>query len=119
MEYFNEILHAYTCQHFLTTCMHNSKFNGRGFAEHQILICDQVLKMLITPLVYLVQTLYTYVFKHCPATGMQTGDEASPSIILAGEALLVKMLITLEPCGAFGSNFEYLCILTSHWYTKR
>ena len=27
------------------------------------------------------------------------GNEASPSIILAGRALLVKMLITLEPHG--------------------
>ena len=43
---------------------------------------------------------------------MKKGDEASPSIILDGQALLVKMLITLEPRGAFGSNFEYLCILT-------
>ena len=43
---------------------------------------------------------------------MRNGDEASPSIILAGQALLVKMLIPLEPCGAFGSNFVYLCILT-------
>ena len=36
---------------------------------------------------------------------MGNGDEASPSIILAGLALLVKMLIILEPCGSFGSNF--------------
>ena len=52
---------------------------------------------------------------------MQKGDEASPSIILAGRALLVKMLITLKPHGIFGSNFVYLCILTlsSHWYEKR
>ena len=75
---------------------------------------------------------------------MQKGDESSPSIILAGRALsvkmlitlephgifgsnfvylyiLVKMLITLEPRGAFCSNFEYLCILTlsSYWYAKR
>ena len=42
---------------------------------------------------------------------MQKGDEASPSIILAGRALLVKMIITLEPHGIFGSNFVYLCIL--------
>ena len=27
---------------------------------------------------------------------MQNGDEASPSSILAGQAVLVKMLITLE-----------------------
>ena len=51
------------------------------------------------------QTVYTYVFEHCPATGMQKSDEASPSIILAGRAILVKMLITLEPHGIFGSNF--------------
>ena len=51
---------------------------------------------------------------------MQKGDEASPSIILAGRALLVNMIITLEPHGEFGSNFVYLCILTlsSHWYEK-
>ena len=51
---------------------------------------------------------------------MQKGDEASPSIILAGRALLVKMFITLEPDGIFGLNFVHLCILTlsSHWYEK-
>ena len=51
---------------------------------------------------------------------MKTGDEASPSIILAGRDLLVKILKTLEPDGIFGSNFVYFCILTmsSHWYEK-
>ena len=34
--------------------------------------------------------------EHCPATDIQNGDEASTSIILAGRALLMKMLITLE-----------------------
>ena len=55
------------------------------------------------------------------STGTQNGDEASPSTILAGRALLVKMLITLEPRGTFGSNFAFLCILTlsGHWYAKR
>ena len=50
----------------------------------------------------------------------EKGDKASPSIILAGRALLVIMLITLEPHNIFGSNFVYLCILTlsSHWYEK-
>ena len=42
---------------------------------------------------------------------MKKCDEASPSIILVGQALFVKMLITLEPDGIFGSNFVYLCIL--------
>ena len=35
---------------------------------------------------------------------MQNGDEASLSINLVGLALLVKMLITLEPRGIIGSN---------------
>ena len=43
---------------------------------------------------------------------MRNGDGASPTIILAGLALLVKMLITLELGGSFGSNFLYLCIST-------
>ena len=42
---------------------------------------------------------------------MKKGDEASPSIILAGPALLVKMVITLEPHYAFGSNFEYYSLV--------
>ena len=52
---------------------------------------------------------------------MQKGDENSQSIIFAGHALLVKMLITLEPHRKFGSNFAYLCflILSSHWYDKK
>ena len=53
-------------------------------------------------MVYLVKILYTFVLSHCPAAGMQNSDEASPSIILAGLALLVRMLINLEPCGSFG-----------------
>ena len=51
---------------------------------------------------------------------MKKCEEASLSIILAGRAILMKMLITLEPDGLFGSNFVYFCILTlsSHWYEK-
>ena len=42
---------------------------------------------------------------------MQNGDEASPSIILAGRALLVKMLITVKPHGIYiGSNFVYIYV---------
>ena len=51
-------------------------------------------------------------FEHCPATDMQNGDEASPSIIFAGQALLIKMLINLELRGIFCSNSVYYCILT-------
>ena len=62
----------------------------------------------------------TYVVKHCPATAMQIGDEASSSIILVDGALLVKMFITLVQHDIFCSNFVYLWILTlsSHWYEK-
>ena len=59
-------------------------------------------------MVYFVQILYSYVFLYCPATGMKKCDEASPSIILAGRALLVTMHITLEAEGIFGSNFVHL-----------
>ena len=48
MEYFDKILHTYTCQHYLSTAMHYSLFGGRGFAEHQLKIWDQLVKMLIT-----------------------------------------------------------------------
>ena len=49
---------------------------------------------------------------------MENGDEASPSIILAGRALLMKMLMTIEPRGIFCSSFVYYCILTlsNRWY---
>ena len=42
------------------------------------------------------------------------------TIILAGQTLLVKMLITLVPHGIFCLNCVYLCILTlsSHCYEK-
>ena len=54
---------------------------------------------------------------------MQNGDEASPSINLAGQALLVKMLITLEPHDIFSSNFASLytlhCLDTSMQKQRR
>ena len=46
---------------------------------------------------------------------MQNSDEASPSIILAGQALIVKMLITLEPQGIFGSYFILLGFTDHHF----
>ena len=41
---------------------------------------------------------------------MQNGDEALPSIILAGRGILVKMLITFEPYHIFWSKFAYIYI---------
>ena len=59
-------------------------------------------------------------FEHFLATYMQNVDEASPSIILAGLALLMKMRITLGLCGIFLLKFVYYCILTlsNRWYVK-
>ena len=79
-------------------------------ASPSIILAGQafLVKMLI-PLELCVafgSTLHTYVFKHCPATGMQNGDEVSPSIIWQ-----IKILITLGPHDIFCSNFVYLCIL--------
>ena len=47
-------------------------------------------------MVYLDQSLHTYVLSDCLATGMQNGDEALPSSILACRGNLVKVHITLE-----------------------
>ena len=52
-------------------------------------------------MVYLDQTLHTYLFLNCPDTGMQNNDEALSGIILAGQGLLVNMLITLKSHGIF------------------
>ena len=51
-------------------------------ASPNIILAGQALlvKMLIT---LEMQIVYTYVFLHCPATGIKKGDEASPNIILA------------------------------------
>ena len=47
---------------------------------------------------------------------MQNGDEASPSIILDSQGLLVKMLITVEPHGIF---IQMLHTYTFKHYVKR
>ena len=70
---------------------------------------------------------FIYINKICIVQPLlcKKGDEASPSIILAGQALLVKIVITLESHGIFGSNFVYfyiimyILIVSSHWYEKK
>ena len=44
---------------------------------------------------------YLYILILSSHPGMQNGDESLSSIILAGQGLLVKMNITLEPHGIF------------------
>ena len=46
--------------------------------------------------------MHIHTFLHCLYTGMQNGDEASPSISPVGRGqLLLKMLIIFEPHGIF------------------
>ena len=59
---------------------------------------------------YFKHILHTYTFDHFLDTGMQIGDEALPSICLAGRGQLVKMLITLKPHGIFDQFLQ-----TSHF----
>ena len=46
-------------------------------------------------MVYCDQTLHTFTFEQCLVTGLQNGNEASPSIGSAGRCLLAVMLIVL------------------------
>ena len=50
-------------------------------------------------MVYFDQISHTYTIYHCLDTGMQNGDEASPSISAADSAQLMKMFLTLEVLG--------------------
>ena len=143
-------------------------FDGRGFAEHQLKIWDQLVKMLITlkpcgmfgsKFVHLCiltffshwyakrrrgftehhfgwsssfsenvhnsWTTWYFWFKFCILTYFnivqplvcKTVTRLHRASFWPVKLCLVKMLITLELRGAFGSNFPHLCILTlsSHW----
>ena len=64
----------------------------------------QLVKTLITLEPYrLFKLNFAYLFISILSIhpGMQSGCEGLPSIILAGQCILVKMLITLEPHGIF------------------
>ena len=63
--------------------------------------CGHLVKMLINHMVYLDQMLHTYLFEHCPATGMQNGEEF---LLLNHMVYLDQMLHTylFEHCPATG-----------------
>ena len=66
-------------------------------------------------MVYFDHILHTYVCQYDVTTGMcgSLFDERGLlSIISASCGQSVKMLITLEPHGIYGSNFAYLFIFT-------
>ena len=65
-------------------------------------------------MVYLDQIVHTYVCQHSLTTGMQNHLFVMTSLLSISPACsgqIVKMLITLEPCGIFGSKFAYIFII--------
>ena len=92
MVYFDQILHTNACQYYLTIGMCSRLLNGQGFAEHHESLLINLEQHGIFELFF-----HSYSFYQCPATGVQAGDLALPSIILASRGLLVTVLITLEP----------------------
>ena len=62
------------------------------------------------------QIKHIYLFQHCPVTGMQNGDEASPSISQARHSQLVNMLIT---CTKWYIWIKFIFTLFSHWFAKQ
>ena len=85
--FYHFFLHTNACRHYLTTGMCNILFHGRGFAEHHFsrLITLEPHGIFGSNFAYLlIFTLSAHYH------GMQNGDEALPSIILAGLGLLVK-----------------------------
>ena len=64
MVYFDHILPTNACQHYyLTTGMCNSIFDGRGFAEHHLGGCDQLVKMSIVLEPYgIFRSNFAYLF---------------------------------------------------------
>ena len=66
-------------------------------------------------MVYFYQILHTYACQNRLTTDMQNilcVNETLLSISPADGGKLVKMLITLEPHGIFGSNFAYTWIIS-------
>ena len=66
--------------------------------------CGLFVKILITIEPYRIfgsKFAYLFILILSIHPGMQNDDEGLPSIILVGQYLLVKMLITLEPHGIF------------------
>ena len=72
-----------------------------SFTPCQKIFSPVLYFQLLYLMVYFDQILYTYTFKYCLNTGMQDGDDASPTISPAGRGQLMKMFITLEPHGIF------------------
>ena len=73
------------------------------------------------------QIRHTYICQHCLTTDMRCFvvvvflvEEAMLSISPVSRGPLVKMIITFEPHGIFGSNFAdfFILSLSIHWYAN-
>ena len=111
--------HGIFSSHFAYEYM--SKFPNHWHAKHHSLTdidllsncpayCGQLVKILITIEPYRIfgsniASLFILIFSSHPS--MQNGGEGLPSIILAGQGLLVKMIITLELHGTFKQTIAY------------
>ena len=79
MVYYDQILHAYACQHCLTTGKCNSLCDGQGFAEHQICRSSSVSEKLFTLEHHgIFGSNYACLLI---STGMQNCDEAAGVIL--------------------------------------
>ena len=124
MEYFDKIFHTYTCQHYLSTAMHNSTFWWsrlfRASVENLGSVSENAHNSWTPWYIHFKFCILMY-FNIVQPLPCKTVTRLRQSIILAGRALLVKMLITLKPRVIITSNFVYLCTLTlsSHCYANR
>ena len=91
-------------------------FGGRVFAQHHFSRLWSVSENAHNSwTAYCIFIIWTR-----PVTGLQYGGEALPSPIFAGQVIIVKMLIILEPHHIFWSNFAclYILMLSRHCYAK-
>ena len=57
--------------------------------------------LVLGQFIYMTYIAYLFILILPSHLGMQNGYKGLPSIILAGQGLLVKMFITLDPHGIF------------------
>ena len=75
-----------------------------GLLGNRPACCGQLVKVVITLEPYRIfgsNCAYLFILILSIHPGMQNGGEGLTSIILAGQCLLVKMLILLKPHGIF------------------
>ena len=80
MAYFDYFLHTYTCQHSLITGMQNHILIDKGLLSISPAVYGQLVKMPIILEPYGIFGSILHAYLYCPATSMQNGNKASPSI---------------------------------------